>query len=267
MVKKILYVIAVIAVVIVAVCAYGAWLVVGSGTTNSEAYENIAEIKTPNGYTRVPGDGFAEYLRHLKLKKKGSKVMLYTGGESRSQNLAYAVIDMPLLSNDEQCADVCMRLRAEYLYNNGMTSSIHFNNVGGKTERYTGGKNRRSFERYMRKLYGVASTYSLSRELPVRKLVDMQPGDVFVYASGDHSLEKAVGSKYGHAIMVVDVAVNSEGKKVYMLAEGNTPARDIHILKNWLNPFMSPWFSLDENATAIQISPFRYNVNELHYWK
>ena len=49
-----------------------------------------------------------------------------------------------------------------------------------------------------------------------RKLSDIQPGDVFVYAAGDHDLERKSKSKYGHAIMVVDVAVDRK-----VLSRGN----------------------------------------------
>ena len=48
------------------------------------------------------------------------------------------MVDLPLLSNAEQCADVCMRLRAEYLYNTGQYGSIRFQDVNGHTLRYQG---------------------------------------------------------------------------------------------------------------------------------
>ena len=53
------------------------------------------------------------------------------------------------------------------------------------------------------------------------------------------------GRFLGHAVFVVDVAVNKNGKKAFLLAEGNTPARDIHLIRNLENPFRSPWFISD----------------------
>lgn len=91
----------------------------------------------------------------------------------------------------------------------------------------------------------------------------LQPGDVFVYAAGDHNLEGATHSKYGHAIMIVDVAVDEDGNKAFLLAEGNTPARDIHILRNWMNPFASPWFYLDADAKNLYFDCFYYKSDEL----
>ena len=188
--------------------------------------------------------------------------MLYTGGRSRFQSLYYAVMDIPLLSNGEQCADVCMRLRAEYLFQTGQYGRIRFKNVNGKTLAYNGGSSRKAFERHLRNLYGVASTFSLSREMKTRRLAEMQPGDVFVYAAAD----RPGNHKYGHAVMVVDVAENKSGKKSFLLAEGNTPARDIHVMRNFENPFRSPWFFLDDDADVLLLSVFPYKSNELRHF-
>lgn len=250
-----------ILVLFVVVLGVGAYLYIGTKTTNPYGYKCIGDIPAPIGYHRMYGnDGFATYLRSLPLHERGHKIQLYTGGDARLQVLGYAVIDFPLLSNAEQCADACMRLRAEYLYNIGRYSEIHFRDVNGRNMRYQGGVSRSAFERYLRNVYGVASTFSLSRELETRPLRDIQPGDVFVYAGVDR------GHKMGHAIMVVDVAENMFGNKVFMLAEGNTPAREFHILRNWFNPFRSAWFSLDENAETLMLSPFKYKKNELKHW-
>ena len=198
----------------------------------------------------------------MPLKKNGTKVQLFTGGEARFQSLCYAVVDLPLLSNAEQCADACMRLRAEYLFNTRQYGKIRFKNVNGKTMCYGGGSSRKSFERYMRNVYGVASTFSLSRELERRPLKDMQPGDVFVYAAVD----RPGNHKYGHAVMVVDVAQDKHGRKAFLLAEGNTPARDIHVMRNFKNPFRSPWFMLDEDAGNLLLAVFHYKASELRHF-
>ena len=224
----------------------------------------MGDIPTPWGYERISGDdaAYSNYLRSLPLKKRGAKVQLFTGGNARLQSLNYAVVDLPLLSNAEQCADVCMRLRAEYLFNTGQYGKIKFKNVNGKTMNYGGGSSRKAFEHYMRNVYGVASTYSLSRELKQRTLKDIQPGDVFVYAAAD----RPGNQKYGHAIMVVDVAINKQGKKAFLLAEGNTPARDIHVMRNFENPLRSPWFILDDDAENLLLAVFHYKAKELRHF-
>ena len=249
-----------LAIAFIAIAAVS-WILYGSKTSNPNNYETVGSISTPWGYERIEGDdgAFTRFLRSLPLKGRGARVQLYTGGDSRFQSLNYAVVDIPLLSNAEQCADVCMRLRAEYLYQTGQYSRIHFQNVNGKTMVYSGGSSRKAFERYMRNLYGVASTFSLSREMKTRRLADMQPGDVFVYPARS-------GQKYGHAVMVVDVAVNKHGKKAFLLAEGNTPAREIHVMRNFENPFRSPWFILDEDADNLLLSVFHYKATDLKHF-
>ena len=244
-----------------AVGGFCLWILFGSKTSNPNNYKTIGDIPEPWGYERVSGGDMAytNYLRNLPLKGQGTKVQLYTGGESRFQSLNYAVVDMPLLSNAEQCADVCMRLRAEYLFNTRQYSFIRFQNVNGKMLSYGGGNARRSFERYLRHLYGVASTFSLSCEMKTRRLADMQPGDVFVYSA-------RYGQRYGHAVMVVDVAINNKGKKAFLLVEGNTPARDIHVIRNFENPLRSPWFILDENANNLVLSVFHYKATDLKHF-
>ena len=246
---------------VIAVGGFGLWILFGSKTSNPHNYKTIGDIPEPWGYERISGDdaGYAKFLRSLPLKVRGSKVQLYTGGDSRLQSLCYAVVDLPLLSNAEQCADVCMRLRAEYLYSTGQYRRIRFQDVNGKTMHYGGGASRKAFEHYLRNVYGVASTFSLSRELKQRRLKDMQPGDVFVYPARN-------GKRYGHAVMVVDVAVSKSGKKAFLLAEGNTPARDIHVMRNFMNPLRSPWFMLDEDADNLILSVFHYKATELRHF-
>ena len=244
-------------------CA-GIWILYGSKTSNPHNYATVGDIPTPWGYERIDGDdaAYSQYLRSLPLKKRGTTVQLFTGGEARFQSLSYAVVDLPLLSNAEQCADVCMRLRAEYLFNTGQYNKIRFKNVNGKTMHYGGGSSRKAFERYLRNVYGVAGTFSLSRELERRQLKDLKPGDVFVYAAAD----RPGNHKYGHAVMVVDVAQDKHGRKAFLLAEGNTPARDIHVMRNLKNPFRSPWFMLDEDADDLLLAVFHYKASELRHF-
>ena len=260
--KKILIVISVLLVIgvigVIGVIAIGgSWG--SSQTSNTEDSKHIGDISAPSGYVRVEAKkgSYAEWLRQLPLKPKGSKVMLYTGGEANFQFLSTRVIDMPLLSNAEQCADMTMRLRAEYLFSQGRYSDICFTDVNGKRLPYRGGSSRKALEKYLRKAYGLCSTYSVSRETTPRKISEVQPGDVLVYTA-----RKLEGM--GHAIIVVDVARN--GKKVaIMCAEGNTPARDFHLVRN-PNPLANPWFFFDGDESTLWISAFHFGKNELKHY-
>ena len=195
------------AFVMILVVSCGFWCWYTSMTSNPWEAETISNIPAPFGYTRVeasPGS-YAEYLRSLPLRPKGTKVNLYTGGESSYQFLSTAVIDKDILSNSEQCADVTMHLRAEYLWQKGRYSEISFVDVNGKRLNYKGGSSRKDFEKYMCNVYGWCSTYSVYHETKPRSILDVQPGDVLVYPTRP-------GHTLGHAIIVVDVAKKSDGR-------------------------------------------------------
>ena len=266
--KKILITLGVLVGLAIVGVGVAFYLYRGPVLTNPRNYATVGDIPTPWGYERVAsakGD-FTEYLRSLPLMERGSQLKLYTGGNARLQSRAYAVVDLPLLSNAEQCADVCMRLRAEFLFGNGQRGAIWFQDVNGVNMRYSGSASRKEFERYLRNVYANASTFSMKREMPRRKLLDMQPGDVFVYDAGDRTHHKYLKVPSGHAVMVVDVAVDKNGKKAFLLAEGNTPARDIHVMPNWLNPFASPWHYVDDDDESLFFCGTYYRGDELYGW-
>ncbi len=230
-----------------------------SCTSNPLNVKTIGEIPVPLGYKRVEGtpNSYATWLRNLPLKPTGSKVHLYTGGKANYQWLSAAVIDLPLLSNAEQCADMTMRLRSEYLYSRGRYADIRFTDVNGKRLQYEGGRSRKAFEKYLRRAYGCCSTFSVSRETRPRKIGEVQPGDVLVYPA-----RKQEGM--GHALIVVDVARKGD-KVAIMCAEGNTPAREAHIVRN-LNPVENPWFFFDGDEDVIRISAFHFGKDELRHY-
>lgn len=226
--------------------------------SNTDDYAMIGDIPTPEGYERVNCEDFefGAYLRSLPLKPQGAIVKYYYGGIADLQELNYAVVDLPLLSNAEQCADVCMRLRAEYLYQIGRASDIHFLDVQGNVLTYSGEDSRESLEDYLRGVFRVANTYSLCQEMQDRTLADIQPGDVFVYPANSE--------RYGHAVMVADVAQKTDtGEKAILLVEGYLPARSIHVMNNLLDSIHSPWFLLDEDAESFDFSLFHFEATEL----
>lgn len=228
--------------------------------SNPHSYATIGAIPPPVGFERVAEGPYSQatWLRKLPLKPRGAKVMLYTGREARLQWLSAAVVDIPVLSNYEQCADMTMRLRAEWLYDSGRYGKICFRDVNGKMQQYTGGSHK-ALERYLRRIYGCCSTFSVYHETQVRPLADVRPGDVLVYYA-------RYGHTLGHAVMVADVAVNKKtGQRAIMCVEGNTPARECHIVRN-LNPLRNPWFILDGNEGHIFVSVFYFSADELRHY-
>ena len=201
----------------------------------------------PDGYARAAAEqnSFAAYLRALPLKPAGSYVKYYDGTEKYTPGVYAAVVDMPISPKDlQQCADAVMRLRGEYLYAQKRYGEIKFNFVYDGKPRYfkdyaAGDYSYKKFLKYMDYVFAYANTASLYKELkPVADFNDMRPGDVFV----------RTGGKYGHAEIVVDVAVNSDGKKVYMLAQSYMPAQETQILQNPLSKKLSPWYELKDGV-------------------
>ena len=258
-------------VIIIIACVIGLLAITAVGgyvylkPSNPHNVAKIGDLPLPFGYIRVKAQqgSFAEWLRALPLKGRGTRVYLYNSEvEANYQWLSTGVVDMPLLSNDEQCADVCIHLRAEFLYSKGLYSEISFTALNGKELTYDDGNNRKAFNRYLRKVFGRCNTNSLCNSMRQRKLADMQIGDVFVYPH-----HKVAGKNcYGHAMMVTDMAEHRlTGEKIFLLVEGNTPARDIHVLRN-LKPHQNPWFHLDEDATTLKLNAFRFKSTDLRFF-
>lgn len=219
----------------------------------------INRVLLPQGFKRKGGaiKSYPDWLRRLPLKEGLPQVKLYNGDLKWNQKVHAAVLDIDCGREDlQQCADAVMRLRAEYLFAMGKESSIHFNFTSGdkaswekwkegwrpvingnkvsweKTAKVSGSY--QNFKKYLRVVFMYAGSASLEKELVPVKTEDVMPGDIFI--QGGHP---------GHAVVVMDVAENNSGKKVFLLAQSYMPAQDIHILKNPDNDSLSPWYQED----------------------
>tara|TARA_B110001450_G_C17557137_1_gene455133 strand:- start:67 stop:1017 length:951 start_codon:yes stop_codon:yes gene_type:complete len=255
-------------------------------------------ILPPTGFTRIIGnDGsFAKYLRNLPLKPHGSEVLLYDGSIKTNYNTYDAVIDMEIGNKDlHQCADAVMRLRAEYLWNHKRYNDIHFNFTNGFRVDYSKWmegkrmvvkgnetywvdkldityvdswflKNKlpealsntyQDFWEYMELIFNYAGTLSLSKELIPVDIRDMKIGDVFIW-----------GGSPGHAILVMDIAENSDTKeKTFLLAQSYMPAQETQILQNPNNSKLSPWYSVTEISEELNTPEWTFSINDLKRFK
>lgn len=202
------------------------------------SYKSIGEIPVPEGYQRVNyGAGsFGYWLRGRPLKKDKT-VYLYNGAAKQNQSAQFAVLDVSTGKKDlQQCADVVMRLRAEYLFAEKKYDSILFTDYGGKKYKWSGGSNRKRFSIYLENVFSWCGSASLEKQLkPVTEFSSMQVGDVLIK-----------GGFPGHAVIVADMAFNEKGYKVYMLVQGYQPAQDMHVLVNPVNNELSPWYELND---------------------
>jgi len=217
-------------------------------------------FRVPKGFERIPENenSFGYYLRNLPLKEEGSRVLFFDGYPKEKENVYDAVVDLPIGNKDlHQCADAVMRMRAEYLWNQKRYDEIHFNLTNGfrldysewmKGKRIAVNGNKTSwvqstsasntykdFWKYMELVFTYAGTLLLSKELKSKEISQLEIGDVFIR-----------GGSPGHAVIVVDVAINPENnKKIFLLAQSYMPAQEIQILKNSNDANISPWYSVD----------------------
>ncbi len=247
--------------------------------------ENPAEkdicsrFEPPKGFERAANasNTFEYYLQHFPLQPHGAKVFLYNGAEKYNQSVAKAVLDIDVGKQDlQQCADAVMRLRAEYLYKEKQYDKIAFNFTNGfrvdykqwaegyrikfegsKTLWYkaaTTDYSYKTFREYLNKIFMYAGTLSLSKELiSVPDFKDIRIGDVLIQ-----------GGSPGHAVLVVDIAQNPQTKqKAFMIVQSYMPAQSIHLLANFENEQLSPWYIVEENTYAIATPEWTFYKRDL----
>jgi hypothetical protein len=203
-------------------------------------YPFIGKIPLPDGFSRIKGDknSFSAWLRNLSLKKNKT-VFLFNGLPKKNQAAQFAVIDISIGMKDlQQCADAVMRLRAEYLFSQKRWREIIFYDNNHHEYRLGNSGDRKHFDDYLDNVFAKCGTLSLEKQLKKIKVInELQPGDVLIE-----------GGSPGHAMMVVDVAINKSGRKIFLLAQSYMPAQDIHIAINPMDKGISPWFELRDET-------------------
>lgn len=216
-------------------------------------------VKVPKGFERVvyKEGTFQHYIQNYPLKKYGTKVINYDGSEYFYQSGHFGVLDVSVPKNGlQQCADALIRLRSEYLWKKNLQSKIGFEFTSGHycswqkyaegyrpkvkgskvTFHKTAGRDfsKTNFYKYLNLIYTYSGTLSLYTELPkITSSKNLQVGDMLVYPGTP-----------GHIVMIVDEVKNTKGEKRFILAQGNTPAQSVHMLKNPNRSSTSPWYEL-----------------------
>jgi uncharacterized protein DUF4846 len=242
--------------------------------------ENVKGISLPEGFHYVKtGDSlYAEWLLGQKFKKSKT-VYLYDGRLKANQDVQFAVLDIDIGKKDLiQCADAAIKLRADYLFKQNRFSEINFTATSGDElsfERWMKGTRWKQhgsklvpyttladypdaltgYNSFMELIYSYCGTFSLPRQLrEVQYLSSIQPGDIFVQ-----------GGFPGHAVTVMVVAENKDGKKIFLLSQGYMPAQDIHILKNYENSELSPWYDETE-MYPLNTPQWQFENGSLRRW-
>ncbi|HHX62217.1 MAG TPA: DUF4846 domain-containing protein [Epulopiscium sp.] len=249
---------------------------VGKYAVNKDGATVKERYPVPKDYTRTitEENSFGDFLQNQKLKPYGEKALYYDGREKNSKGVYDSAFDVDIGDRDlHQCADAIMLLRGEYLYSQGRYDEISFDFVGGFKADYkkwregyrieVDGNNisyykatdpsdsYESFRKYMTMVMAYASTLSMEEALEKTDIGDMAIGDVFI-----------IGGSPGHAIIIVDMAVNNEGEKIFLLAQSYMPAQQTQILINPMDEELSPWYSLKGKEKLIT-PEWRFELDQL----
>lgn len=231
---------------------------ISNETANTNPYPTIGAIPPPVGFMRptTAGGSFAAWLQQLPLKKNKT-VYLFNGIPKDNQTAQFAVIDITVGNKDlQQCADAVMRLRAEYLYTQKRFSDIVFTDNSHTCYRFPQHAGRELFDQYLDKVFMHCGTASLANQLAtVTDFKSIAAGDVLIK-----------GGFPGHAMQVMDIALNKEGKKIYLLAQSYMPAQDIHVVVNPANHILSPWYEVNE-LSLIETPEWIFKPANLKRWR
>ena len=217
-----------------------------------------ARFSAPDGFKRVsvaPGS-FGHWLRHLPIRKDRDTVHDFSGNPIAAPGAAVVLLDVG--ERDlQQCADMAIRMHAEFLWTTAKKDSIayhftsgdrsawkdwrlgeYFKIKGNKVTRRRGGPKMDTygeFRRYLNHTFRYAGTRSLAKDSdPVSPSGLLMAGDFFVQPGGP-----------GHAVMILDVAADEKGRLAALIGQGFMPAQDLHVVKGaGANVLDEVWFIL-----------------------
>ena len=78
------------------------------------------------------------------------------------------------------------------------------------------------------------------------------PGDILIK-----------GGSPGHAELVMDVAQNKMGGKIFLLAQSYMPAQEMQVLTNPENPLLSPWYETKMEGANIVTPEWTFTTDQL----
>ncbi|MGN0426223.1 MAG: DUF4846 domain-containing protein [Agathobacter sp.] len=243
---------------------------------NEQGMTLAERVYTPEGYTRTNAQegSLTEFLRNYPLKEAGAEVLLYNTMPKGNQDAHVAVFALPIEEYDlQQCADSIMRVYAEYFWSTGQYDRIAFHFTNGFLAEYTkwrdgyrievDGNNvfwsktasyddsYECFVKYIKMVFTYAGTLSMETEAKQIESDEIQVGDVFLY-----------GASPGHVVLIVDVCVDENGQKAFLLGQGYMPAQEFHLLKNPMHED-DPWYYENEIEYPLQTPEYTFDEGTL----
>jgi len=216
----------------------------------TQTIESYFEI--PKNYKRISQSDYHSWIISKKINTK-NEVRYYDGRVKQGLNSVYKAKFVYDIGNKNlhHCADAAMYNQARYLFETKQYKKIVFtNNFTGKKYYYTKAfdiYNESTFRTYIVNCWKNMGTWSLETyDTVVVNVENMQVGDMFL-----------IGGFPGHAMSVVDMIENNNGKKKFMLAQSFMPAQEQHILLN----VNDVWFN------SVNEIPWSFTTNNLRRFK
>jgi hypothetical protein len=175
------------------------------------------------------------------------------------------VLNWRLLGAEEQCADIALRLLAEYAWDSGVEIAPHFRSLSGdeiRWDRWLHGRyatntdqtaivyregahrenNREEFDRFLSFVMMYTNTASMSRDWPQIDESELRIGDVIIQPH-------CTGPGMGHLSVVVDACVDPKGNHRFIFVDGYTPARLPVVRQRIVGDRNSAWMTIAEYLT------------------
>lgn len=248
-----------------------------SGTIVFAQPANTIETRfpIPAGFKRVelPAGHFGQWLRHLPLEEAGAAVHDFRGRvfKKGTDSTVAAVVRLPVpIRRLEQCMDVLMRLWMLFLQDRDRLADLEFPLADGTLlswrqwqtglrPEFRGLQNlllsvaqpdssAQALENYLRTVFAATASHTFYHYYPTLNRAELQPGDFIVRRQ-----------RKGHAVLILDVALNSAGEKRVLVAQGDTPACGLYILKNPKTG--SAWFTINDRLDYLPLP-----ISKKMYW-
>lgn len=235
----------------------------------------------PAGYERIPAaeGSFLAFMREQPLYPDGAAICSYTGAQLSGGAAAAAVYTLSVGQEGyQECADSVIRLWSEYFMQTGQTERIAFGLTNGYQtdyESWRDGKrvivlgdmtwsmklagyddSEQQLHNYLVTVIRYAGTRSLEAESETIPVSEAHAGDLLVK-----------GGSPGHAVLIVDEAVNAAGERCFLLAQGAMPAQNCHIPAG-SGGNENPWYTEEQLVSGkISFCGYTFQSDALRRWK
>lgn len=234
----------------------------------------------PPGYERVSVDSgsMGHHLRNTYLLPADAQVYYYDGKVKFQQNVYEAVIDWDITSNVMTGSDAVLWFHSEYMYKMGAYDKIEYPLHSGFMM---------EFDKWVQGQRSVMEDNAFrweKRAEPDSNYFALRNFQEFTYAYADykavlHIVEKSsveeIGfgtvlvstDRWGHAVIVIDVAEDETGDRAFLLAQAFVPAQQMQILQNPAGGEHAPWYTVSQIDSVIKTPEWTFTTDEVYRFK